>query len=99
MIDPAGTHDAATQNGSAWTCYAQLQAPTGFVDGSTVRITLEQNGTQTTVFEGVTGFPYLLNVQGQPGVSEGTAYVYTMDAAGNITTTTKYSGIMFYEQG
>ena len=99
VIDPNGTHDAATQSGSGWTCYAQLQAPEGFVDGSTVRITLEQNGTQTTVFEGVTGFPYLLNVQGQPGVAEGTAYVYTMDAAGNITTTTKYSGISFYEQG
>ena len=99
VIDPNGTHDAATQSGSGWTCYAQLQAPEGFVDGSTVRITLEQNGTQTTVFEGVTGFPYLLNVQGQPGVAEGTSYVYTMDAAGNITTTTKYSGISFYEQG
>ena len=99
VIDPNGTHDAATQSGSGWTCYAQLQAPEGFVDGSTVRITLEQNGTETTVFEGVTGFPYLLNVQGQPGVAEGTAYVYTMDASGNITTTTKYSGITFYEQG
>ena len=102
VINPDNTYDANTQNGGssgAWMCYAQLQAPAGFTDGSTVRITLSQNGTETGVFEGSTSFPYLLNVQGQDGVSTGTAYVYMLDAAGNVISTTKYEGIAFYQQG
>ena len=70
-----------------------------FADGSTVRITLSQNGNEAVVFEGSTSFPYLLNVQGQDGVSTGTAYVYMLDAAGNVISTTKYEGIAFYQQG
>ena len=70
----------------------------GFAQGSPVRVTLSQNGNETTVFEGVTDFPYLLNVEGAAGVSSGTAFVYLMDENGNILSTTRYDGIEFYEQ-
>lgn len=102
VINPDSTYDANTQSApasGAWTCYAQLQAPAGFSDQTPVRITLVQNGTEMTVFEGTTSFPYLLNVQGQDGISSGTAYVYMLDAAGNVLSTTKYDGIAFYQQG
>lgn len=79
-------------------CYAQLQAPSDFVEGSLVRITLSQNGNETTVYEGVGSFPYLMNTEGAPGVSTGTAYVYTLDGNGNVQSTTRYDGIEFYEQ-
>lgn len=88
VIDPEGT----------WMCNARLEAPDG-VDSDTevaVRIVLEQNGTQTTVFEGTATFPYILNVEGEAGVSTGTAYVYTLDPqTWEITSTTRYDGINF----
>ena len=71
----------------------------GFTDGSPVRITLAQNESEVTVFEGTTSFPYLMNVRGQDGVASGTAYVYMLDASGNVLSTTKYDGIAFYPQG
>ncbi len=102
VINPDNTNNTSAQNGGnagSWMCYAQLQAPQGITEGSTFRVTLEQNGTETTVFEGATSFPYLLNVKGQDGVSTGTAYVYMLDASGNVLSTTKYDGIAFYQQG
>ena len=99
VINPDPNAAPSGQNaGSSWMCYAQLQAPSGYVGGSPVRITLSQNGNETTVFEGVTDFPYLLNVEGESGVSSGTAFVYLMDGNGNIQSTTRYDGIEFYEQ-
>ena len=95
--DQAGGTPAAHAD-STWMCYAQLQAPSDFVEGSLVRITLSQNGNETTVYEGVGSFPYLMNTEGAPGVSTGTAYVYTLDGNGNVQSTTRYDGIEFYEQ-
>ena len=40
-----------------------------------------------------------MNVRGQDGVASGTAYVYMLDASGNVLSTTKYDGIAFYPQG
>ena len=78
-----------------WQCNASLDQPTGF-NGQPVRITLKQNGTETTVFEGTTSFPYRLQVQGAAGVSEGTAYVYLLDSnTGAVTSTIEYAGITF----
>ncbi len=88
----------ASGNSGKWMCYAQLQAPSDFTGGNNVRIVLSQNGVDTTVFEGLTGFPYLLNVEGMPGVSTGTVYIYSLDANGNTQSTTRYDGIEFYEQ-
>ena len=101
LIDPDTGMDPTTLagNSGAWMCYAQLQAPQGAEEGSTFRVTLEQNGSEVTVFEGTGTFPFLLNVRGQDGVSTGTAYVYMLDASGNILSTTKYDGIAFYQQG
>ena len=81
-----------------WKCYAQLQAPSDYKEGDTIRITLSQNGTETTVFEGTTSFPYLLNVEGQPDELTGTAYVYLIDAEGKIISTARYDGIEFYKE-
>ena len=99
VINPDQTVDANTQNAdSKWMCYAQLQEPTDFTDGSYVRIVLSQNENETQVYEGNATFPYLLNVEGIPGVSTGTAYVYLYDDYGNVLSTTRYDGIEFYEQ-
>jgi hypothetical protein len=84
-------------NGSTgtWQCDASLQQPTGYT-GQPVRITLLQNGTETTVFEGTTTFPYRLTTQGADGVAEGTAYIYLLDSAtGAVTSTIEYPGIKF----
>ena len=98
-INPAPGDGTDAQNtGGRWMCYAQLQAPSGYTEGSPVRITLSQNGNETAVFEGSTSFPYLLNVEGEPGVSDGTAYVYMLDGNGNALSTTRYDGIEFYAQ-
>ncbi len=97
VINPDASQ--GSQGSGAWMCNAQLQAPAGFTDGSSVRITLVQNGQENTVFEGTTSFPYLLNVQGQSGVSTGTVFVYMLDASGNVLSTTKYDGVAFYQQG
>ena len=99
VINPDQNNTPSGQDtDSSWMCYAQLQAPSGYAQGSPVRVTLSQNGNETTVFEGVTDFPYLLNVEGAAGVSSGTAFVYLMDENGNILATTRYDGIEFYEQ-
>jgi hypothetical protein len=81
--------------GSGWQCDASLQQPNGY-NGQPVRITLSQNGTETTVFEGTTTFPYRLQVQGADGVTEGTAYIYLLDqTTGAVTSTIEYPGIKF----
>lgn len=98
VLNPGSDNGTAASSGTTWKCYAQLQAPSGYVDGSTVRITLLQNENETTVFEGSTSFPYLLNTEGAPGVSTGTAFVYVLDGNGNVQSTTRYDGIEFYEQ-
>ena len=98
VLNPGSGTSATTQTGGTWKCYAQLQAPSGYVDGSTVRITLLQNGNETTVFEGSTSFPYLLNAEGAAGESTGTAFVYVLDGNGSVQSTTRYDGIEFYEQ-
>ncbi|MDY3248844.1 MAG: Stk1 family PASTA domain-containing Ser/Thr kinase [Candidatus Choladocola sp.] len=92
--------DTAAQNGDStaggiWKCDASLEQPTGY-NGQSVRITLSQNGTETTVYEGTTTFPYHLNVEGMPGVETGTAYVYLLDpSTGEVTSTIEYPGITF----
>lgn len=77
-----------------WMCNAQLNAPDSYTGGD-VRITLEQEGIETSVYEGPGNFPYILNVQGADGVETGTAYVYTLDSAGNVLTKTQYPNIDF----
>ena len=98
VVNPDQSGTAAAQSSGKWMCYAQLQAPSGYVEGSPVRVTLSQNGNETTIYEGTTPFPFLLNVEGAAGVSSGTAYVYMLDTAGNVLSTTRYDGIEFYEQ-
>lgn len=86
-----------TTSGSTWQYNASLTAPSGYT-GQPVRITLYQNGTETTVFEGTTTFPYLLQVTGATGVSTGIAYVYLLDEdTGEVTSKIEYSGITFSE--
>ena len=92
----AGGPQAVPQE-ETWVCNAQLSEPSGYA-GETVRITLAQNDTIRTVFEGRTTFPYVLRVEGEPGVSEGMAYVYVLDDNGNVKTTTSYKGIVFQKQ-
>jgi serine/threonine-protein kinase len=78
-----------------WQCSATLEAPNGY-DGQQVRITLVQNGVESTVFEGTTSFPYQLKVQGTSGVETGTAYIYLLDSStGTVTGTFEYPGIVF----
>jgi len=96
QTSPVGdmTGQATQQTSTKWVCNAQLNAPDSFTGGS-VRITLEQNGIETTVYEGTGDFPYILNVQGADGVGTGTAYVYTLDDNGNVLTKTTYDNIDF----
>ncbi len=78
-----------------WKCNVQLNAPEGY-DDEPVRITLLQGDTETTLFEGRTTFPYILNVAGQPGVSTGTLYVYSLDpSTWEVTQTTAYENVVF----
>ena len=78
-----------------WKCNASLDTPTGY-NGQPVRITLVQNGTEKTIFEGTTSFPYKLQVEGTPGVTDGTAYVYLLDpSTGEVASTIEYAGISF----
>lgn len=94
--DPASGDSGSTVSGS-WQCNASLSAPSGYT-GQPVRITLYQNGTETTVFEGTTSFPYLLQVAGIDGETTGIAYVYLLDEeTGEVTSTIQYSGITFSE--
>lgn len=82
------------ENG-VWKCNASLKQPDGY-SGQQVRITLVQEGVgESTIFEGAAQFPYKLQIQGVSGVSSGTAYVYLLDSAGNVTSKIEYPGIVF----
>lgn len=86
---------ADTGDGTVWKCNASLNEPEGY-SGQNVRITLVQDGSaESTIFEGQTTFPYKLQIQGASGVSSGTAYVYLLDASGNVTSKIEYPGIVF----
>lgn len=78
-----------------WRCDASLVQPTGY-NGQPVRITLVQNGSESTIFEGTTSFPYYLAVQGAAGIETGTAYVYILDeVTGEVISKIEYPGIAF----
>ena len=84
-----------------WMCNAQLNAPEGYSGAPMlVRIDLAQGGTVTTVFEGETTFPFILNVTGQAGVTTGTVHVYTLDPATRETIQeTTYGPVNFVMVG
>ena len=78
-----------------WKCDAQLVEPAGY-NGQNVRITLVQNGVESTIFEGTTTFPYRLTVQGASGVETGVAYIYLLDSStGEVSSKIEYPGITF----
>lgn len=90
-----GNISIQSEGAGAWKCDASLSEPAGY-SGQKVRITLKQNGNEKTVYEGTTTFPYHLQVEGENGVAEGTAYVYLLDGAtGEVTSTIEYPGITF----
>ena len=64
-----------------WKCNAQLNPPAGYESGQeiAVRIDFKQEDEITSIFEGTTTFPYVLNVEGKAGVGTGTVYVYLLD--------------------
>lgn len=102
IIIEGGTSDVTQQDTSSgasqefWSTSDSLDAPDEY-SGQPVRIVLEQNGTQTTLYEGYATFPYSLNgIQGQPGVTTGSAYVYLLDPQTlEVTSTYQYDGIQF----
>ena len=95
VTESTGNNSAGATSEGTWQCNASLEQPAGYT-GQPVRITLAQEGTETTVFEGTTTFPYRLKVQGNSGVTEGTAYVYLLDpSTGEVTGTIEYPGIVF----
>ena len=94
-----GGGDTASQNAqSSWRCNAQLEVPTNY-NGEQVLIELVQGDVVTTVYEGYTSFPYLLQVQGAEGASTGTARVTLLDDEGNSLSVIEYPGILFSESG
>ena len=102
IIIEGGTSDVTQQDTSSgasqefWSTNDSLDAPDEY-NGQPVRIVLEQNGNQTTLYEGYATFPYSLSgVQGQPGVTTGSAYVYLLDPQTlEVTSTYQYDGIQF----
>ena len=94
-----GTTGSSDANAAGtWRCDASLETPVGYANQQ-VRITLLQDGgSETTVFEGTTTFPYHLQVDGAAGVASGTAYVYLLDpTTGESTSKIEYPGIAFYQ--
>lgn len=84
------------QNG-IWKCNASLAEPVGY-NGQSVRITLEQSGVESTIYEGTVTFPYDLQVQGASGETSGTAYIYLMnDETGEVESKIEYPGIAFVQ--
>ena len=102
IIIEGGTSDVTQQDTSSgasqefWSTSDSLDAPDEY-NGQPVRIVLEQNGNQTTLYEGYVTFPYSLSgVQGQPGVTTGSAYVYLLDPQTlEVASTYQYDGIQF----
>ena len=61
-----------------WVCYSPLAEPEAY-NGGNVRLTLVQNGTETTFYDGGNpwaGGTYNEPIYGAPGVSTGMIYVY-----------------------
>ena len=81
----ADAEDIVIQDGGtgSWKCNAQLNPPAGYESGQelAVRIDLKQEDEISTIFEGTTTFPYILNVEGKAGVGTGTVYVYLLDSS------------------
>ena len=97
-LGKAGNGQIEVQNPEGtWMCNAQLNAPEGYNGTSMlVRIDLVQGETVTTVFEGETAFPFILNVTGQKGVATGTVHVYTLDpATREVVQETTYGPVNF----
>lgn len=84
-------------SGSVWECNASLDAPAGY-NGQNVRIDLVQDGVTKTIYTGQVTFPYALKVQGAEGVTTGTAYVYLLNADGEVESTVEYAGIVFSQK-
>ena len=75
------TQDTTAETGSSWICTANLGAPSNYTNGG-YRLVLVQNingqDTETVIAEGATSleFPYLLQVSGAEGVTDGMVYLY-----------------------
>ena len=82
--------------GGVWMCNAQLEAPEGY-NGQAAMLVLEQNGVQTTIFDGSPiSFPYDLQVTGQPDVTTGSAYLYVYnEVTGTYDFLASYDSIPF----
>ncbi len=95
VVNPEGT----------WKCNVQLKTPQGYENTANpgeqvwieaVRIELVQNGTATTIYEGGAYFPYSFSVEGQAGVTTGTANVYILNPqTWAVEDTITYEGIEF----
>ena len=74
----AGNSGSGTDT-SSWVCYSPLAEPEAYQGGS-VRLTLEQNGTETTFYEGANPWGdnnvYNQPIYGAAGVSNGVIKVY-----------------------
>lgn len=93
----ASQGDIVVDNGTsgAWECDASLVEPAGYT-GQNIRVTLVQNGVESTIYEGAASFPYHLHVQGASEVTTGTAYIYLLDpSTGEVTSKIEYPGITF----
>ena len=72
----------------------KLYAPKDY-DGEDVRIELVQDGKTTTLVDGeAVEFPYRLKLSSDSD-SDGVAYVYVLDDAGEVTKKVEYEGVPF----
>ncbi len=78
LVINAGNTDTGSDT-SSWVCYSPLAEPEAYQGGS-VRLTLEQNGTETTFYEGANPWGdnnvYSQPIYGAAGVSNGVIKVY-----------------------
>ncbi|MGN0355912.1 MAG: Stk1 family PASTA domain-containing Ser/Thr kinase [Muricoprocola sp.] len=93
LIVSAGPEE---EQSGTWMCNAQLEAPEGY-NGQAAMLVLEQNGVQTTIFDGSPiSFPYDLVVTGQQGVTTGSAYLYVYnEVTGGYDFLASYDNIPF----
>ena len=91
-------HDSSSETGTggAYSCKADLklpELPNGY-NGEKVKITIEQDGNETTIIEGeAISFPYRLEWESDSD-SDATAYVYISNEDGT-TTQVRYEHIKF----
>jgi serine/threonine protein kinase len=76
--EDSGEEETPSADGTAWVCRSPLAEPQSY-NGGNVRLTLEQNGTETTFYDG--GNPwangnYSEPIYGASGVSTGVIHVY-----------------------